>query len=214
MSMKQDLKIGDTLWQGQTIWTAKPRTCPVCQGSSKVLVKPLGAPDDQGTTVTCQFCYPHHEGQVAGIVTDEWDWEPVATRHRIDGIKRESTRQGDSISYICDDRRVNGSGSYLHIRAEAAHLTEAEALAYAAAHHAHRQEHTKSAAEAVQNSDVNKTHSIGYCKRQVKECTAKIRQLECDLSNARNTLKYAKGVLGMAEEPAPKASRKLRAKKA
>lgn len=95
-----NLKQGDLVWTVGVSWTGDIITCPVCNGTSKVLVKPIGTADSEGSAVVCDYCtkYPGWS-ETPGRVTEEWSWKAHVRKLQIDRVIITEDPEGQTREY-------------------------------------------------------------------------------------------------------------------
>jgi hypothetical protein len=176
--MKRILKIGDIVYCARGVWSGEQVPCPVCEGTTRLLVKPDGAPDELGTLVTCDYCKQYTaQHPPAGTVVEQWNWKPHVDRLRIDRVLCTQGPAGDTYEYHANlHQSGGGSSSWTTVK----DWFETEAEARIAAERMAEAATEKGRIEKIDTIRRGRGHgcgwTIGYSKREIADLT---EQIEC-----------------------------------
>lgn len=177
--MKPDqFKKGDVVYQPHAQWTAQPKPCPVCNATTRILVKAIGAEDKTGEEMDCEYCkWALRDGLKLGHVVEDWDWEAHVTRIHVDGVEvTERPDRPKEIKYIFNYT----GGSWNSVNHDNVYATEAEARVVA--------EEMKRVARGgpTPGEKPNPSHKVGYARGQIKKAREEMQRWENYLRRPAN----------------------------
>jgi len=117
-----NFRIGQTVWQANSIWTGKATQCNVCDGNRNITVNVPKS--DRAITLKCPNCYG------TGIIDGAYRYYPSVDRLTVVSIRVDTLDRNSKVSYMMDetsDRRGSGSIHYQ----KNLYATEQEAMAAA-----------------------------------------------------------------------------------
>ena len=169
--MKRVLKVGDEVWTAQAAWLSTPIPCPVCAGTTKLLVKPAGHPDEEGSIVTCDYCKQHTpEHPRAGTVVEIWKWKPLVRKIRVERVVASAGAMAAEPEY-----HYNVTPCSYNSLCDEWFETEAEAVAAAEKMAADADEKSVADRMDVVRSERKRGWTVGYAKRNIRELEEKLK---------------------------------------
>ena len=153
---------GTRLYIASAGWSQNPVPCPVCNGLTRLLVKPVGADDKSGTEISCEYCrWAERDGLPRGQVVETWSYKPHVSSFTVEGTEVLDRGNKKEIKYLYNVT----SNSWNHVAHDKV-FTSKEAADTAAVKMA--EEATAAhAAKAIQYP--NGSYSIGYAKKQIAD---------------------------------------------
>ena len=171
--MKRILNVGDEVWTAQAAWLATPIPCPVCAGTTKLLVKPVGRSDEEGSVVTCDYCKIHDTGQAyhaPGTVVEIWSWKPLVQKIRVERVVASTGAMAAEPEY-----HFNVTSCSWCCVPKNWFETEAEALAAAKKMAADADEKSVADRMDVVRDKRSRGWTVGYSKRNIRELEEKLK---------------------------------------
>jgi len=180
-------KIGDVIYVPSASWTDELIECPVCAGTTWVLVKPVGRPDSEGSQVRCDYCTKYDGwGHSPGKVRDNWKYRAFVTTYRVDGVLRSETAAGEKVEYKCNAT----SGSWSTISQENAFETQEEALVLAELYAAKASlEHGSKKYYTTEHTRKSASWKVGYHQRELVDI---LRRYKWNATKLRTLVKERK----------------------
>jgi len=175
----KEYKIGDKIWTYTIGWDRHLIPCFVCNGSSWIIVKPVGGSDADEQKVRCEYC-SRTDSETPGRVNEGYDYKLNVRQVEIEGV--ETTRNKPSeYKYNIQSCSWNtlSAGKIFDSEKEASDVGKVEL------------EETKVRAEAdnisrKKNTLITHAWSLGYHQRMIREC--------------RKTVEYHRKCLGLPTE--------------
>jgi len=159
------LKVGDKIWTYSCNWTGQPRTCPVCEGKTRLEVRPEGS-TVLVDSVPCDYC-SRMGSETPGLVRDLWGFAGKAIQVTIESIKTE-TGQPDEYQYNVHRSSAGGSWS----RVDPAKIFDSQEAAQRAADECAQMNQAKAIhdrAGVIAYCRKQAGWSVGYHKARIKE---------------------------------------------
>lgn len=166
--------MGDKIWTGHAIWSGEMIDCPVCLGTTQLLVKPVTVPDSEGSIIECGYC-KRQTNLPAGKVIEQWIWKPVTRCIQVERVlTTTSMSEADTYEYQTNVTR----SSRQSLRPEIG-LYQSEEEAQAAAEKqvllCNKKSEKEKIASIYRARAEGKGWTIGYSRREIRELKAKIQ---------------------------------------
>lgn len=161
---------GTPLYYAYSHWAVTPIICPVCQGATRLLVKPPEKPNSEGHEVRCEYCrWAERDGLPLGHVADKWNWEPCVKEFVVEGTE---IKDGVflEIRYLFNIK----PGSHSSMRHEECFDNKEEAIKKAKSH----AENARNKAACEKLKIPNPSHKIGYAKKQIADARSEMERWE------------------------------------
>ena len=158
---------GTQLYIPSAQWSSIPSKCPVCKATGKISTKAFGDDDKDAHIHECEYCrWATRDGLPFGHVVDQWKWQPHVQTITVEGTEVSDRNGKLEIKYLWNITSASwNSTNHENVFAD-------KQLAMAKA------EEMASTAVSREMPTVNKSHSIGYARSQVKRLKEEIVRWE------------------------------------
>ena len=188
MDLSKVHKKGTTLFSPVVSWSRIPGKCPVCNGTTRVVVVPENAEKSDGIVMGCSYCqYAEREGLKKGHVVIGWEWQPRVHEFRVEGVRIEDKGDKIVVKYTynvtsCSCNLAKHEDTFTS-REEAFEQAEKEC------EEQRNIERNKEKINGIPRSELlkscnNPTWSAGDKKKRLRECKKAITNLKKDLETA------------------------------